>query len=85
MANGVLATGGSGDVLTGLVTGLLARGMSPFDAAWLGVYLHGLAADLAVVDLGESGLIASDLPDWIPAAWSMAGVERSAGGDSGEN
>ena len=67
--NSGLATGGSGDVLTGLVAGLLARGLDPFAAAWLGVHLHGLAADLAVVELGESGLIASDLPDWIPAAW----------------
>ena len=83
--NSGLATAGSGDVLTGLVTGLLARGMSPFDAAWLGVHLHGLAADLAVVELGESGLIASDLPDWIPAAWSVAGAERSGGGESSEN
>lgn len=83
--NSGLATGGSGDVLTGLVTGLLARGMSSFDASWLGVYLHGLAADLAVVELGESGLIASDLPDWIPAAWCVAGVERSGAGDLGEN
>ena len=83
--NSGLATGGSGDVLSGLVTGLLARGMSPFEASWLGVYLHGLAADLAVVELGESALIASDLPDWIPAAWRVAGAERSGGGESGEN
>ncbi len=67
--NSGLATGGSGDVLTGLIAGLLARGMPVFDAAWLGVHLHGLAADLAVAELAESGLIASDLPDWIPAAW----------------
>ena len=69
--NSGLATGGSGDVLSGLVTGLLARGMSLFEASWLGVYLHGLAADLAVVELGESALIASDLPDWIPAAFGV--------------
>ncbi|GIS61396.1 MAG: hypothetical protein CM1200mP2_36210 [Planctomycetaceae bacterium] len=73
--NSGLATGGSGDVLTGLVTGLLARGMSSFDAAWLGVHLHGLAADLASWELGQSGLIASDLPDWIPAAWCAIGDE----------
>jgi len=76
--NSGLATGGSGDVLSGLVTGLLARGMSPFEASWLGVSLHGLAADLAVVELGESALIASDLPDWIPAAWGVA--EAGSGG-----
>jgi ADP-dependent NAD(P)H-hydrate dehydratase len=83
--NSGLATGGSGDVLTGLVTGLLARGMSSFDAAWLGVHLHGLAADLASWELGQSGLIASDLPDWIPAAWCALGDEGSGGNVSGEN
>lgn len=80
--NSGLATGGSGDVLTGLVVGLLARGMTPFDAAWLGVHLHGLAADLAVVELGESGLIASDLPAWIPAAWRVAGGDVGGAGRS---
>ena len=83
--NSGLATGGSGDVLTGLVTGLLARGMSSFDAAWLGVHLHGLAADLASWELGQSGLIASDLPDWIPAAWCAIGDEGGGGNVSGEN
>ncbi len=68
--NSGLATGGSGDVLSGLLAGLLARQMEAFDAARLGVFLHGLAADLAVEELTESGLVASDLPDWIPAAWS---------------
>jgi NAD(P)H-hydrate epimerase len=83
--NSGLATGGSGDVLSGLVTGLLARGMSPFEASWLGVYLHGLAADLAVVELGESALIASDLPDWIPAAFGVAEAGGVVEVDSGEN
>ncbi|MEC9010062.1 MAG: NAD(P)H-hydrate dehydratase [Planctomycetota bacterium] len=83
--NSGLATGGSGDVLTGLVAGLLARGMDPFAAAWLGVHLHGLAADLAVVQLGESGLIASDLPDWIPAAWIELEECRGGADDPGEN
>jgi len=83
--NSGLATGGSGDVLSGLVTGLLARGMSPFEASWLGVYLHGLAADLAVVELGESALIASDLPDWIPAAFGVAKAGGVVEVDSGEN
>ena len=83
--NSGLATGGSGDVLSGLVTGLLARGMSPFEASWLGVYLHGLAADLAVVELSESALIASDLPDWIPAAFGVAEAGGVVEVDSGEN
>ncbi len=83
--NSGLATGGTGDVLAGLVAGLLARGLDPFAASWLGVHLHGLAADLAVVELGESGLIASDLPDWIPAAWMELEGRRVGADDPGEN
>lgn len=64
-----MATGGSGDVLTGLIAALLAQGMSPFDAAQLGVHLHGLAGDLAAANLSQPGLIASDLPKYLPAAW----------------
>ncbi|HXU46372.1 MAG TPA: NAD(P)H-hydrate dehydratase, partial [Thermoanaerobaculia bacterium] len=56
-----LATGGTGDVLTGLLAALLAQGLEPFDAARLGVYLHGLAGDLAAEAEGERGLRASDL------------------------
>lgn len=58
-----LATGGSGDVLAGLILGLLAQGLQAFDAACAAVYLHGLAAQQV-----GSGLIAEDLPDAIPAA-----------------
>lgn len=75
--NSGLATGGSGDVLTGLIAGLLARGLPVLDAAWLGVHLHGLAADLAAAELAESGLIASDLPDWIPSAWCELEAESA--------
>ncbi len=64
-----MATGGSGDVLTGILTGLLAQGYSAGDAAILGVYLHGLAGDLAYHDKGLNSLIASDLVDQIPAAF----------------
>ncbi len=64
-----MATGGSGDVLTGLIAALLAQGMSPFEAAHLGVHLHGLAGDLAAADLSQPGLIASDLPKYLTAAW----------------
>ncbi len=56
-----MASGGSGDVLTGLITGLLAQGMEPLHAAMAGVYLHGLAGDLAVKDTGPEALIARDL------------------------
>lgn len=59
--NSGMAVGGAGDVLTGILCGLLAQGMSPFDAASLGVYLHGLAGDLARDRLGEYGMIAGDI------------------------
>lgn len=67
--NSGLATAGSGDVLTGVITALLAQQMEPFAAAQLGVYLHGLAGDLAAADLSEPGLIASDLPPYIARAF----------------
>ena len=63
-----MATGGAGDVLTGMVAALLARGLEPFPALWAAVYLHGLAGDLARDAVGEDGLIAGDLLDRIPAA-----------------
>ena len=59
--NAGMATAGSGDVLTGVLTGLLARGYKPLDACVVGVYLHGLAGDLAARELGEESLIASDI------------------------
>lgn len=64
-----MATGGSGDVLTGLIAALLAQGMPPFEAAQLGAHLHGLAGDLAAAELSQPGLIASDLPRYLAAAW----------------
>jgi hydroxyethylthiazole kinase-like uncharacterized protein yjeF len=63
-----LATGGSGDVLTGMIAGLLAQKLSAIDAALVGVYLHGLAGDLAAADLSEMGMIAGDICDYLPAA-----------------
>ncbi|MGH9085170.1 MAG: NAD(P)H-hydrate dehydratase [Acidimicrobiales bacterium] len=59
-----LATAGTGDVLSGIIGGLLARGMAPFEAAAAGAWLHGRAAHLGPAE----GLIASDLPDLLPAA-----------------
>ena len=64
-----LATGGVGDVLTGVITALLCQGLAPFDAARLGVHVHGLAGDLAAEKLGQVSLIASDLVDFLPAAF----------------
>jgi hydroxyethylthiazole kinase-like uncharacterized protein yjeF len=57
-----MATGGSGDVLSGLLGALLAQGMQPFAAACLAVHVHGAAGDRVAKRLGEVGLIASDLP-----------------------
>lgn len=63
-----LAKAGSGDILCGIITGLIAQRMNPFDASVLGVYLHGLAGDLAAKDLSEYGVLASDLLRYIPIA-----------------
>jgi len=63
-----MATGGSGDVLTGLLLGLLAQGYPPKDAALLGVYIHGLAGDLAAGTLGVHALIAGDIVSQIGPA-----------------
>jgi NAD(P)H-hydrate epimerase len=64
-----LAKGGSGDVLTGLIAGLVAQGLTPLNAAKVGVFTHGLAADLAAEAIGARGMIASDVIDHLPAAW----------------
>ena len=66
--NAGMASAGMGDVLTGMITGLLAQGLSSWDAAQAGVYLHGLAGDVAASTLGEPGLIASDVISAIPQA-----------------
>ncbi len=63
-----MATAGSGDVLAGIIGGLLAQGINPFVAARIGVYLHGLAGDLAAKEKTQSALIASDIIDYIPKA-----------------
>lgn len=65
-----MATAGSGDALTGVIAALLAQGYSAPDAARLGVYLHGLAGDLAASVVGEIALTASDIVEYIPAAWN---------------
>lgn len=67
-----MATGGAGDVLTGIVTSLLGQKYTPEEAAIMSVYLHGLAGDLAVKFKGQEGLIASDIIEFLPEAISMS-------------
>ena len=67
--NAGMATAGSGDVLTGIITGLLARGYKHEDACVVGMYLHGLAGDIAARELGIESVIASDLIKYIPQAF----------------
>jgi len=64
-----MATGGSGDVLTGIITALLGQKYSPEQASILGVYLHGLAGDIASEFLGQESLIAGDIIDYLPQAF----------------
>jgi ADP-dependent NAD(P)H-hydrate dehydratase len=64
-----MATGGSGDVLTGLIAALICQNLSPFEAAHLGVHLHGLAGDIAAESLGHESLTALDLVTHLPAAF----------------
>jgi NAD(P)H-hydrate epimerase len=66
VANAGLASAGTGDVLAGAIAGLLAQGLSAFDAAALGVYLHGAAGELVGEDLGDAGMVASDLLPALP-------------------
>jgi NAD(P)H-hydrate epimerase len=72
-----MATGGTGDVLTGVITGLLGQNMPPFDAARLGAYVHGTAGDMAADAFGEVSLIASDLIDLLPMAFQSIGQPPS--------
>ena len=71
-----MATGGTGDVLTGVVAGLLAQGLPPFDAARLGAYIHGLAGDIAAKAVGEISLIATDILDALPQAFMAITKKR---------
>ena len=75
-ANPGLASGGTGDVLSGIIVGLLAQGSNPVDAACCAVYLHGLAGDLVSRRMGNTGTIASDLTSILPE--TIAQVRRAA-------
>jgi hydroxyethylthiazole kinase-like uncharacterized protein yjeF len=67
-ANPGLASAGTGDVLAGIIAGLVAQGLTPFDAASLGVYLHGRAGETVKEKIGDAGMIASDLLPVLPLA-----------------
>lgn len=68
-----MATGGTGDVLTGLITALIAQKMPAFDAAVLGVWVHGRAGDHAAADLGQTALTAADVLNYLPRALREVG------------
>jgi len=66
-----MATAGAGDVLTGIITALVCQGLAPFDAARLGVYVHGLSGDLAAAERGQVSLVATDLIAFLPPAFQQ--------------
>jgi len=72
-----MATGGSGDVLTGLIVSLLSQGYTPLESTIAGVYIHGLAGDLAKTDIGEESLTASDLIDYTGKAFLKVNLRDS--------
>ncbi|WP_457756361.1 NAD(P)H-hydrate dehydratase [Thermodesulfatator indicus] len=74
-----LATGGTGDVLTGLITALLAQGYEPFMAASLGVYLHGLSADILAKRKGPFGFVAKEVAETLPNAIKEIMVRKNLG------
>jgi len=72
--NPALATAGTGDVLAGAIAGLLAQGMTPYEAASAGVFLHSRAGAIACETLGDAGLLASDLLPLLPVARKQVGA-----------
>lgn len=81
VATPALATAGTGDVLAGAITGLLAQGLSPFQAACLGAWLHGRAGELCEAQIGPAGTVAGDLLDFLPE--TMNELREEEGGDLG--
>lgn len=75
--NAGMATGGTGDVLTGVIAGLIGQHMEPFEAAMLGVYLHGLAGDFAAEELGRHSVTATDLVEYLPEAFCEHALAES--------
>src|SRR5262249_25531346 len=73
-----LATGGTGDVLTGIVPALACQGLEAYDAARLAAHLHGLAGDLAAQELGQVSLIATDLIRFLPPAFQALSADVTA-------
>ena len=71
--NAGMATAGSGDVLTGIITGLLAQGYSPAESSVFGVYLHGLAGDFAAAEFSQEAMLAGDIINCMPAAFKAIG------------
>jgi len=75
-----MATAGSGDVLTGVIAGLMAQGAPPLEAAVAGVYAHGMAGDLGAAVKGKMGLIAGDILESVPGALKRLSEVRSNDG-----
>ena len=61
-----MASGGMGDVLTGMIAGFCAQGFSPENASLAGVYIHGMCADILAKDIGAFGFVAADMVQMIP-------------------
>ena len=83
IANPGLASAGTGDVLSGIIAGLAAQGLSSFDAAALGVYLHGRAGEKVSQRLGDTGMIASDLLPELPLVIKQIKGVSQQGGEAG--
>jgi hydroxyethylthiazole kinase-like uncharacterized protein yjeF len=72
-----MATGGTGDVLTGMISGFLSQGVNPLHASILGVYMHGLAGDIAASEKGQYPMIATDIIDKIPSAFFSLNINNA--------
>jgi hydroxyethylthiazole kinase-like uncharacterized protein yjeF len=82
--NAGMATGGTGDVLTGAIVGLIAQGLIPLEAARAAVYLHGLAGELSAAEIGPAGTLAGDLLPRLPVAMRWVRAGTTAGDKTGE-